>query len=60
MKPCDYHKDIHPVTNPETGQFERGAVVNFLKNLETGVSPEQRSYWLFLVIIRISIPVRNT
>lgn len=43
----------HPIvqqifTNPETGQFERGAVVNFLKNLETGVSPEQRSYWLFL------------
>lgn len=35
-------------TNPETGQFDRSAVVNFLKNLETGVSPEQRSYWLYL------------
>ncbi len=35
-------------TNPETGQFDRTAVVNFLKNLDTGVSPEQRSYWLYL------------
>ncbi len=43
----------HPIiqqifTNPETGQFDRSAVVNFLKNLETGVTPEQRSYWLYL------------
>jgi hypothetical protein len=22
MEPCDYHKDIHPVTNLETGQQE--------------------------------------
>ena len=22
MEPCDYHKDIHPVVNPETGQQE--------------------------------------
>jgi peptidyl-prolyl cis-trans isomerase D len=35
-------------TNPETGQFDRSAVINFLKNLETGVTPEQRSYWLYL------------
>jgi len=35
-------------TNPETGQFERSAVINFLKNLETGVRPEQKSYWLYL------------
>lgn len=35
-------------TNPETGMFDRNAVVNFLKNLETGVSPEQKSYWLYL------------
>ena len=45
--------NIHPIiqqifTNPETGTFDRGAVVNFLKNLETGVSPEQRNYWLYL------------
>lgn len=34
-------------SNPETGQFDRNAVVRFLKNLETGaVAPEQRAYWL--------------
>ncbi len=43
----------HPIvrqifTNPNTGQFERSAVVNFLKNLETGVTPEQKNYWLYL------------
>ncbi|WP_297088709.1 SurA N-terminal domain-containing protein [uncultured Draconibacterium sp.] len=35
-------------SNPETGQFDRSAVVRFLKNLETGVAPEQRAYWLNL------------
>lgn len=36
-------------SNPETGQFDRNAVVRFLKNLETGaVAPEQRAYWLNL------------
>lgn len=46
--------NIHPViqqlfTNQQTGQFDRGAVVNFLKNLETGaVAAEQRSYWFNL------------
>ncbi len=43
----------HPIvqqifTNPETGQFDRSAVVNFLKNLETGVTEQQKSYWLYL------------
>lgn len=43
----------HPIVqqifaNPETGIFDRGAVVNFLKNLESGVSPEHKSYWLYL------------
>ncbi|QIA09815.1 peptidylprolyl isomerase [Draconibacterium halophilum] len=34
-------------SNPETGQFDRNAVVSFLKNLETGmVAPDQRAYWL--------------
>ncbi len=33
-------------SNPETGQFNRASVVRFLKNLETGVSPEQRTQWL--------------
>jgi peptidyl-prolyl cis-trans isomerase D len=45
--------NIHPIvqqifTNPNTGQFERTAVANFIRNLETGVSPEQRNYWLYL------------
>ena len=34
--------------NPNTGQVDRGAVVQFLKNLETGVAPEQRQYWYYL------------
>lgn len=45
--------NIHPIvqqifTDPNTGIFDRGMVVNFLKNLEMGVSPEQRNYWLYL------------
>ncbi|MEN8115751.1 MAG: SurA N-terminal domain-containing protein [Bacteroidota bacterium] len=35
-------------SNPETGQFDRSAVVRFLKNLETGVAPDQRDYWFYL------------
>jgi peptidyl-prolyl cis-trans isomerase D len=43
----------HPIVqqifkNPETGQFDRSAVVNFLKNLDTGVNEQQKSYWLYL------------
>jgi peptidyl-prolyl cis-trans isomerase D len=46
-------QNLHPIVqqlfrNPNTGQVDRGAIVNFLKNLETGVSPEQRDYWLYL------------
>lgn len=45
--------NIHPIvqqifTDPNTGIFDRGMVVNFLKNLEMGVSPEQKNYWLYL------------
>ncbi|SHF51463.1 peptidyl-prolyl cis-trans isomerase D [Mariniphaga anaerophila] len=45
--------NLHPIVqqlfrNPNTGQVDRGAVVQFLKNLETGVAPEQRHYWLYL------------
>ena len=45
--------NIHPIvqqifTNPNTGQFERSAVVNFIRNLDMGVSAEQRNYWLYL------------
>lgn len=45
--------NLHPIVqqlfrNPETGQVDRRAVVQFLRNLETGVAPEQRQYWLYL------------
>ena len=46
-------QNLHPIVqqlfrNPNTGQVDRGAIVSFLKNLETGVAPEQRDYWLYL------------
>ena len=45
--------NLHPIiqqlfTNPNTGQVDRSSVVNFLKNLENGVAPEQREYWFYL------------
>ena len=45
--------NLHPIirqlfANPNTGQVNRAAIVSFLKNLETNVSPEQRSYWYYL------------
>ncbi|MFV0589790.1 MAG: SurA N-terminal domain-containing protein [Draconibacterium sp.] len=46
--------NIHPIVqqifrNPETGQFDRAAVVRFLKGMETGaVTQENRAYWLNL------------
>ncbi len=45
--------NLHPIIqqlfrNPNTGQVDRGAVVRFLKSLDTGIAPEQRKYWLYL------------
>jgi peptidyl-prolyl cis-trans isomerase D len=45
--------NLHPIIqqifrNPNTGQVDRGSIIQFLKNLETGVAPEQRQYWLYL------------
>ncbi len=45
--------NLHPIVqqlfrNPNTGQIDRNAIVSFLKNLDTGVDPEQRQYWLHL------------
>ncbi|NQU54459.1 MAG: SurA N-terminal domain-containing protein [Bacteroidetes bacterium] len=45
--------NLHPIIqqlfrNQETGQVDRSAVVRFLKNLENGVAPENRDYWLYL------------
>jgi len=45
--------NLHPIIqqlfrDPNTGQVDRGAVVNFLKQLDTNVAPEQKAYWLYL------------
>ncbi len=45
--------NLHPIIqqlfrNPNTGQVDRGAIIRFLKNLETSVSPEDHNYWLYL------------
>lgn len=45
--------NIHPIVqqifqNPNTGQIDRTAIIRFLKSLETGATPEQRAYWLYL------------
>jgi peptidyl-prolyl cis-trans isomerase D len=45
--------NLHPIIqqlfrDQNTGQVDRGAVVNFLKQLETNVAPEQKAYWLYL------------
>jgi len=45
--------NIHPYirqlfTNPNTGLVDRMAIINFLKNLDTGVDPSQKQYWLYL------------
>ena len=45
--------NLHPIIqqlfrNQNTGQVDRGAIVSFLKNLDTGVAPENRAYWLYI------------
>ena len=46
--------NIHPIvrqlfTNPQTGQFNKSAVLNFLKAIDSNAaSSEQKSYWLYL------------
>ena len=45
--------NIHPMiqqlfTNPETGQFDKSVVINFLKYIDVQGTPEQRAYWSFL------------
>lgn len=45
--------NIHPYirqlfTDPATGQVDRNAIINFLKNLDFGVDPSQKQYWLYL------------
>ncbi|MBK5203011.1 MAG: SurA N-terminal domain-containing protein [Prolixibacteraceae bacterium] len=46
--------NIHPIvhqlfTNPQTGQFNKSAVLNFLKAIDSNAaSSEQKTYWLYL------------
>jgi len=45
--------NIHPYiqqlfANPNTGQVDKGAIIYFLKNLDFGVDPSQKQYWLYL------------
>ena len=45
--------NLHPIIqqlfrNPNTGQVDRAAVVNFLKQLDTNVPPDQKAYWLYI------------
>jgi peptidyl-prolyl cis-trans isomerase D len=45
--------NLHPIIqqlfrDPNTGQVDRGAVVSFLKQLDTKVAPEKKAYWLYL------------
>ncbi len=45
--------NLHPIiqqifTDQNTGMVNRSSIINFLKNLETGVSQEEHDYWLFL------------
>jgi peptidyl-prolyl cis-trans isomerase D len=45
--------NLHPYiqqlfTNQNTGQIDRNAIISFLKNLDTGVDPSQKQYWLYL------------
>lgn len=46
--------NIHPIvrqlfTNPQTGQFNKSTVLNFLKAIDSNAaSSEQKAYWLYL------------
>ncbi len=45
--------NIHPIirqlfTNPKTGQFDKSAVLQFLKSLETNATDQQKAYWLYI------------
>ena len=35
-------------TDPQTGIFDRGALIRFLKNLENDETGNQRAYWMFM------------
>jgi peptidyl-prolyl cis-trans isomerase D len=45
--------NIHPIiqqlfTNPQTGQVDKSAILQFLKSLENNATPQQKAYWLYI------------
>lgn len=45
--------DPHPIIqqlfrNQKTGVVDKSAIIQFLKSLEAGASPEQKAYWLYI------------
>ncbi len=45
--------NLHPFiqqsfADPNTGQVNRNAIVSFLKNLDAGIDPDSRQYWLYM------------
>ncbi|WP_159517658.1 peptidylprolyl isomerase [Sunxiuqinia indica] len=45
--------NLHPIIqqlfrNPQTGQVDKTAVLQFLKSLETNATAQQRAYWLYI------------
>lgn len=45
--------NLHPIIqqlfrNPQTGQVDKAAVLQFLKSLETNATAQQKAYWLYI------------
>lgn len=45
--------NIHPIiqqlfTNPQTGQVDKSAILQFLKSLEGNATEQQKAYWLYI------------
>ncbi|GHT12921.1 peptidylprolyl isomerase [Bacteroidia bacterium] len=39
---------VQNFSNPQTGEFDRATVLNYLQNLDENPNPEAKFYWLFL------------
>jgi len=45
--------NIHPIiqqlfTNPQTGQIDKSAILQFLKSIDSNATPQQKAYWLYI------------
>lgn len=45
--------NIHPIiqqlfTNPQTGQVDKSAILQFLKSLESNANDQRKAYWLYI------------